>query len=549
MKLTDFIETVDPKILERGRDYYMNGHITKAEKTLDGLYIFAVTGKETYTVTVTLHSDEETIARAACTCPYKKGGYCKHQAAAFYFLSDEQSPRGAAFDTPQAEALLKNMDKKELIQLLSDLLIRYPSERNRLILSQTDYTDGRTAKQIQGTIQEIISCYKGPRGYINYYDTMELSHELTGLLDGLTHFENTPAKLDLLLDFHTQSLKLIPQADDSSGAIGDLLMLIRHEIKDTLAKLSFSSAEDQQEALKHLEQTLKEGMYLTHVEQAVCLLKAWTPFVKDQMSKGAYLALIDRQLQQLNGREERYFGSQLLLTQAEILKAHDSKDDYIAFMEKHAGREEIRLELLTFLLSNDDCLNIIEVIDPDPNRPFLDQVDTETARILYATYERLGQTDRQIALGTELLLDGDIDYYDKVKPLVFDPDAFYREIKEKLKERSVDIAILLTYTKLLKKEQDHDSLLQLTRDNPYLIESVVDLLKGDYEEETRLVYVEYLQEEAKRAGNRKDYRQVRKKLKAYGERYGKEERTALVRQLKKRYKRKAAFLEELNRLK
>jgi uncharacterized Zn finger protein len=82
MKLSNFDQFLDERILQRGLDYYQNGQVGSL-KTADGSHYKArVDGSEVYKVDVFLDQAGE-IVDTYCDCPYDLGVYCKHQGYSF----------------------------------------------------------------------------------------------------------------------------------------------------------------------------------------------------------------------------------------------------------------------------------------------------------------------------------------------------------------------------------------------------------------------------------------------------------------------------------
>lgn len=75
-------------ILERGRQYYRAGRVSKYRRQEDMHYV-SVKGTKMYQVWVNILDGE--VARMGCNCPYARDGYrCKHMAAALYYMEAER---------------------------------------------------------------------------------------------------------------------------------------------------------------------------------------------------------------------------------------------------------------------------------------------------------------------------------------------------------------------------------------------------------------------------------------------------------------------------
>lgn len=87
MKLSDFEQYLDGRILQRGLDYFHRGNVKNLEAINDGHYTAEVDGTDFYTVEVWVNQDM--IVDTSCDCPYDLGEFCKHQAAVFYALKEK----------------------------------------------------------------------------------------------------------------------------------------------------------------------------------------------------------------------------------------------------------------------------------------------------------------------------------------------------------------------------------------------------------------------------------------------------------------------------
>jgi uncharacterized Zn finger protein len=71
-------EWFQPWILERGKDYWKNGYVTRLCRDLDTITAI-VQGTEDYEVEIDMDGDE--VMAVSCTCPYAEDGMeCKHMA-------------------------------------------------------------------------------------------------------------------------------------------------------------------------------------------------------------------------------------------------------------------------------------------------------------------------------------------------------------------------------------------------------------------------------------------------------------------------------------
>jgi len=116
-----------PWILERGYDYFLEGHVTKIKKDDDG-YTATVSGSEDYSVEIYYSSspfDEE--FHMDCSCPYAEGGSnCKHMAALLYAIEVSEDKTNSVYVNGQSISVKEKSAKKldETIESLSPEVVK-----------------------------------------------------------------------------------------------------------------------------------------------------------------------------------------------------------------------------------------------------------------------------------------------------------------------------------------------------------------------------------------------------------------------------------------
>ena len=88
-EIQNFLADVDPKILARGKDYYLSGYVENLER--NGEKVTAeVSGSDVtpYVVEIELTPDGG-VEDWLCDCPYDLGPVCKHTVAVLLGLQEE----------------------------------------------------------------------------------------------------------------------------------------------------------------------------------------------------------------------------------------------------------------------------------------------------------------------------------------------------------------------------------------------------------------------------------------------------------------------------
>jgi len=116
-----------PWILERGYDYFLDGHVAKIEKG-DGGYTATVSGSEDYFVEINCRSDPfDDEFYMDCSCPYAEGGSnCKHMAAVLYAIEVSEDKKNNVFENEQSKSIKEKSAKvlEETIESLSPEVVK-----------------------------------------------------------------------------------------------------------------------------------------------------------------------------------------------------------------------------------------------------------------------------------------------------------------------------------------------------------------------------------------------------------------------------------------
>lgn len=106
--LKDIMKWIPKYIIDRGYEYYEEGHVEDVEIHDKKVFAFVTGNVGNYEVII----DLEDFAESSCECPYEN--YCKHMAAVVYEI------QGAGESTVKEQ--LKGLEKEELLTVLNRLL-------------------------------------------------------------------------------------------------------------------------------------------------------------------------------------------------------------------------------------------------------------------------------------------------------------------------------------------------------------------------------------------------------------------------------------------
>lgn len=106
--LKDIMKWIPKYIIDRGYEYYEEGHVEDVEVHDNKVFAFVTGNARNYEVVI----DLEDFAESSCECPYEN--YCKHMAAVVYDI------QGAGESTVKEK--LNGLEKEELLTVLNRLL-------------------------------------------------------------------------------------------------------------------------------------------------------------------------------------------------------------------------------------------------------------------------------------------------------------------------------------------------------------------------------------------------------------------------------------------
>jgi hypothetical protein len=228
MTLDNFTDHIPKTILERGREYYENGNVTKLseKKSPAGkAYSAVVEGTERYSVFIQISKAKDEIVFRSCTCPYD-GSECKHVAAVLYtIIEGSHEGKPAKQKNITTDKILDQLSESELKEYMRQLL-----EDNREI--KKHFTAVFTAKIATGKNDYralITQSIQGLRGARSFSDGASVHRAMIPVHKILEQAKKSlhAGKYEQVADI-TQAVmeKLVPALqyiDDSNGYLSDCI--------------------------------------------------------------------------------------------------------------------------------------------------------------------------------------------------------------------------------------------------------------------------------------------------------------------------------------
>jgi hypothetical protein len=166
---------------------------------------------------------------------------------------------------------------------------------------------------------------------------------------------------------------------------------------------------------------------------------------------------------------------------------------------------------------------------------------------LYEVYELSHNIAKQIDTARNLLLEGDFNYYEKLKGLLHSQNKWDLEYAGLLKECAGKLPYP-TYMYLLKMEGELDLLFMQMQKHPEQVFTYGQITAEKYPSETSEIFQRQIENGANGAADRKSYQNVCRRLALYAESGYADAVKGLIAEYKVRHRNRPAFVDELSKI-
>jgi hypothetical protein len=560
MNMDRFEKEIDKKILKRGYDYYIQGHVMDTYEQGDQEYMFQIQGGyDDYEVNVKLGEGGQ-IVYSFCDCPYDAGPVCKHEVAAYYELSDrlqskektlEKKGQPKAAKQPELADVLNGLSKEELIGIIQDFARKDPIFKNNLMIR---YVQGDASYELatcQKLIHTIIRTYKGREGFIAYRDTPRFANEMIEIAEKARNTRNQLLATDIALLLLEEAMGALQYADDSDGSIGGLvdeaLEVIREIAADSLSLDSDTRGEIFNRLLSGCGGDFLKGWENFRVQLLeICVEFADMEDCRNKLST----AIHHWMLPSSHDYYSEYTNEELLGLLLKLTEQYGTEQETEQMIMQHLHYSSIREKYIRKLMQEGKFHEAASAASAgEAQDKLLPGLVTRWKKLRYAAYRALSLQEEQEALAMELLLEGDFEFYAELKRLAAGKHAsLYERLKQELKGGK-DWRTQSLYLRLIEEERDLAALMIFVQDHPSYIESYAGRLVTHYKDEVIQIYQAEIRSTAKSASNRKQYKNVCRLLSKFKKLAGQELQQDLIRGLREDYARRPAFIDELSQLK
>ena len=531
MNLSDFEEYFSPRILERGKEYYRNHHVISLESIGNGSYEAEVEGSEIYTVFAELKADGE-VLDLSCDCPYEWEEFCKHEAAVLYQLREREEIIPPVEEPEQKQALPEQLAACEKETLIA-WMMEYAKE-NRGFL---DYLQLRVSEQLQP--EELLAilnrtCNRFFSGKIVW---KELQKTVAFLLKSVQDWADDVKKVQAILDIvQLLEMKLEERCCESDWvvyeSITDCSDAILNIVQGVINRQDPKTIEAVYQSLLHAFH--KDKLSGEHFVFSSLLCLCALP---------EYRKKLEEFLQYQQAVSTEYERRELAEQQFQILKRYGTPQEQNDFINRHLSNPEYRRMAIQNAIDAGDESTVERLaLDGEYENQTLPGLLLEWQKCRYHCYHRTGEREKLADVCEALLKGGEPDYYEEWKSLIpFDLKSV--KIEQLLKEVPIRV-----YRKILLAENRVDLMAEACEKDPSELWLYFGALKSSpFAEQATELYKDWIWEEADAAANRSEYAAVCRKLKKFSENSPIAARV-LAQELREKFPRKRAFLEELKKV-
>ncbi|MCX6329651.1 MAG: SWIM zinc finger family protein [Bacteroidia bacterium] len=563
ISISQFLQTAGPAILDRGRDYFKNGHVISFEEIQPGEYEAVVEGTEDYLVNLTVINGS--LEDCSCTCPYDFGSVCKHIVAAVMYLQKEEP----GFQEPikekksvkrpkakkktiseQVDEMLGSISHDDLKEFVKKQCISDPAFRRSFISGFLYKTSEESPEMYREQVKGILRSAKGKDNFISWSRVGMVGKAVNTMLEiANRHVSdgNFMSAIGICFPVAEEMVKALDYADDSDGDIGENTNLAF----DILAQVSESDLSE--EVRLHLfEQVLKD--YKKEIfsgwDWQVNLLEIAVQLAKTEIEAKKVMSLLSTH------SHYEYESEQMTKLEYELIRKMSGEAEAEKFIEQNLDNPDLRRNALEKAIRTGDFEKAETLARDGISQDSEDKPGLAKEWYDWLLRIAMKKDDRGkiIEYARYLFVDGfrhDQDYYailkkhtDKSEWQNF-VEGIISEIRKKSHWSEIDVI-----AKIYIEEQWWERLLELvsgTKHLPY-IQHYEKYLSDLYPAELAELYEKGIVDYLKRMTGRNHYQEACRYMRRIIKLGARKRVNELILFLRREYPQRRALLDELNKI-
>lgn len=343
--LQNFDKRIGTVILQRGKQYYEEGAVLDIEEN-QGRWTAEVEGSDIYTVTVSLKKDSE-IIEYFCDCPYD-GDICKHLVAVFYTLREEISNRIPVPKKPgkrnQFEDLLSMVNAEEYREFTRHYALINKDFKIAFEVFFADKDDRiDLGEKYRELIQKLVkkSSY---RGFVDYRSSSGLAKEVSKLIDKGYEFmseKNYRNAFVIAKSVLREMMQVVTACDDSNGLLsGTVFKSV--ELINSIAGHEYVPIDMKEHIFNFLQMELNDKIYFEYGDFGYNLFSVFKRLAIEFTKHKEFLDYIEIQLSKFNGQYDDYKRKFFKTAKIDFLKAIGRDDEAENLVQQNLDIEEVR---------------------------------------------------------------------------------------------------------------------------------------------------------------------------------------------------------------
>lgn len=406
---------------------------------------------------------------------------------------------------------------------------------------------------VKNTIAASIKC-NTHRGYIGWSSCDNICMDMHDCFDMCAETlekRGYMVALEAATYILISGVKLASHADSSSGMLTDVIMCT-YELIDKCTK----------EIEKKDQQMRDQALALIIKEAKKSVFDGWTDWRYDLLKSG--ICLCDEKSAK---KLEKVLDTLLEISQEDYFPEYTKKEDLIVryLLYRHLyGKKNMQKELYQNISINE--LRIIAIKDAMEEKNYdeaeklcLEKANAENTwhyrsgdpedwnNMLYDIYKIANNTEKQIAQAKKLLLMGNGKFWEVLKQIYKECGA-WNENYESLLDELKDSKRTVCYRSVLISENEKKRLLEDVMENPYDLFYYGKCLIKEYPEQVYELCYREISESCAQAKDRREYKKITKNIAQLIKWKGNDTAKSLIEELKQRYPRKPALLDELEKV-
>lgn len=546
------LKSVEEKILERGREYYESGKIESIFCDGSGNFTAKVEGSEMvpYKVQVSLDPGSGEVLSYGCGCPYEFGDICKHLVAVFLAIQNGNYEREQGISPDNFTQCVESLSVKQLREMIISHAETDDAFRNEILLASGYLKDPQALSSVKKQIREAVRAGTH-RGFIDWRGCDEICGELDRLLNSAR--DRLEGKKPLLafritLEIVRTGVRLASEADSSSGSLTDVMNRGKELLGACCKAIRSNGTEkEKKQCLDRLMKVSQEKRFDGWEEDAYSLLHMAVCFLTGKDSAKWY-ALLDAMQKKAESRDfSDYSLEENALLRMESIARLEGKDAAKNYLYANLKWDRLRKIAVEHAMKEKNyveaerlCLGKLSSQERFQRADWLE--------FLYRIYGCLQDPQKQADTAENLLLTGNLDYFDQLKKLRIADGTWKKKYPELLNTCREKLSVW-QYQCLLKHAGESRMLMDTVKKYPESVFEYGPELALLFPTEIFPIYNSKIREFAETADSRPQYKKVCGKI---GEMYragGCKTAEQLISTLMQAYPRRSAFLDELSKLK